>query len=145
MDGISGTVINEVFRQIKAGEFTINTSTEFCRADNKYVPSMKPLFQRTIGGTKQCYLLAIHPWWLTKRRDKNDAPTSFFGIVKRGRSSIFTRGRALPETRLWKDKRSFFMMKACFALCLKRYVRETNAKDWLKHPICLQYVICLSM
>ena len=48
MDGISGTVINEEFRQIKADKVTINTSTEFCRAANKYVPSMKPLFPRTI-------------------------------------------------------------------------------------------------
>ena len=47
MDGISGTVINEVFRQIKAGKVTINTSAEFCRAANKYVPLMKSLFQRT--------------------------------------------------------------------------------------------------
>ena len=32
------------------------------------------------------------------------------------------------------------MMKACFALCLKRYVRGTDAEDWLQYPICLQYV-----
>ena len=48
MDVISGTVINEVFRQIKAVKVTINTSAEFYRATNKYVPSMKSLFQRTI-------------------------------------------------------------------------------------------------
>ena len=47
MDGISRTVINEVFRQIKAGNFTINTSVEFCRAANKYVLLMKPLFRQT--------------------------------------------------------------------------------------------------
>ena len=47
LDGISGTVINEMFRQIKADKVTINTSTEYCRAANNYVPSMKPLFQRT--------------------------------------------------------------------------------------------------
>ena len=47
MGAISATVINEVFRQIKAGKVTINTSTEFCRAANNQVPSMKPLFQRT--------------------------------------------------------------------------------------------------
>ena len=46
MDGICGTIINEVFRQIKAGKVTVNTSAEFCRAANKYVPLMKPLFQR---------------------------------------------------------------------------------------------------
>ena len=48
MDGISDTVVNEAFRQIKAGKVTINTSTEFCRAANKHVSSMKPLFQKTI-------------------------------------------------------------------------------------------------
>ena len=47
MDGISGTVINEIFRQVKAGKVTINTSSEFCRAANKHVPSMKPMFQWT--------------------------------------------------------------------------------------------------
>ena len=47
MDGISGTVINEVFRQVKARKVTINTSAEFCRAANKYVPLMKPLLPQT--------------------------------------------------------------------------------------------------
>ena len=45
MDGISRTVINEVFRQIKVGKVTNNTSAEFCWAANKHVPSIKPLFQ----------------------------------------------------------------------------------------------------
>ena len=36
-----------MFRQIKAGKVTINLFTEFCRAANNHVPSMKPLFQRT--------------------------------------------------------------------------------------------------
>ena len=45
MDGICGKVINEVFRQIKAGKVTINISVEFCRAGSKHFPSMKPLFQ----------------------------------------------------------------------------------------------------
>ena len=48
MDRIRRTVINEVFRQIKVGKVTNNTSAEFCRAANKHVPSIKPLFQRTI-------------------------------------------------------------------------------------------------
>ena len=48
MNGISGMVINEVFRQIKVGKVTNNTSVEFCRAANKHVPLLKPLFQRTI-------------------------------------------------------------------------------------------------
>ena len=32
--------------QIKAGKVTINLFTEFSRAANNHVPSMKPLFQR---------------------------------------------------------------------------------------------------
>ena len=48
MDGIGGTVINEVFRQIKVGKITNNTSAKFCRAANKHVPLIKPLFQQTI-------------------------------------------------------------------------------------------------
>ena len=36
-----------VFRQINAGKVTINTSVEFFRGVNKYVSSIKPLFQRT--------------------------------------------------------------------------------------------------
>ena len=46
MNGISHMVINDVFRQIKVGKVTNNTNVEFCRAANKHVPSMKPLFQR---------------------------------------------------------------------------------------------------
>ena len=37
------------------------------------------------------------------------------------------------------------MMKACFALCLKRYVKGTDAEDWPKDPICLQYLNLQSM
>ena len=37
------------------------------------------------------------------------------------------------------------MMKFCFALCLKRYVKGTDAEDWPKDPICLQYVNLQSM
>ena len=35
---------------------------------------------------------------------------------------------------------SFAMMKGCFALCLKKFMRGTDGKDWLKYPIYLQYV-----
>ena len=63
LDGISGTLINEVFRQIKAGKTTINTCTEFCRAANSHVPSMKPLFQRTndIYCRTKTILITSHP------------------------------------------------------------------------------------
>ena len=37
------------------------------------------------------------------------------------------------------------MMKFCFALCLKRYVKGTDAEDWPKDPICLQYLNLQSM
>ena len=47
-DAIGGTVKNVAFRKIKTGECTPNTSAEFCRAANKHVPSVKPLFRRTI-------------------------------------------------------------------------------------------------
>ena len=64
---ISGTVINEEFRQIKADKVTINTSTEFCRDANKHVPSMKPLFPRTIDILEEkndiAYSSSIHNDW----------------------------------------------------------------------------------
>ena len=60
-DGISGTVINEVFRKIKVGKFTINTCAEFCRAANKHVTSMKPLFQQTIDILEQQKDIAYSP------------------------------------------------------------------------------------
>ena len=41
MDGISDTVMNEVFRLIKVGKVTNKTSAEFCRAANKHVLLMK--------------------------------------------------------------------------------------------------------
>ena len=44
MNGISRTAINDVVRQIKAGNVTINISAEFCRVANKHIPLMKPLF-----------------------------------------------------------------------------------------------------
>ena len=61
MDGISDTVTNEVFKQIKAVKVTINTSVEFCRAANKHVPSMKPLFQRTIDILEEQNDIAYSP------------------------------------------------------------------------------------
>ena len=54
MGDIGGTVKNVVFRQFKANKVIINTAAEFCRASNKYVPSIKSLFQQTVsfvGGT----------------------------------------------------------------------------------------------
>ena len=49
MDDIGGTVKNVVFRQFKANKVTINIAAEFCRASNKYVPSIKSLFQQTVS------------------------------------------------------------------------------------------------
>ena len=46
-DEIGGTVKNVAFRKIKTSKSTTNTSAEFCRAANKHVPSVKPLFQQT--------------------------------------------------------------------------------------------------
>ena len=47
MDGLSGTVIDDVFRQIKAGKVNINIFAAFFRTANKHCSSMKPPFQRT--------------------------------------------------------------------------------------------------
>ena len=46
-DEIGGTVKNVAFRKIKTSKCTTNTSAEFCRAANKHVSSVKPLFQET--------------------------------------------------------------------------------------------------
>ena len=61
MDGISGTVINEVFRQIKAGKVTINTFADFCRAANKHVISVEQLFQGTIDIFEEQNIIAYSP------------------------------------------------------------------------------------
>ena len=61
MGAVSATVINEVFRQIKASKVTINTSTELFRAANKHVPSMKPLFQRPIDVLEEQNDIAYSP------------------------------------------------------------------------------------
>ena len=61
MDGISVMVINEVFRQIKNGKITNNTFAEFCRAANKHVPLMKPLFRRTIDILEEQNDIAYSP------------------------------------------------------------------------------------
>ena len=58
MDGISGTVINEVFRQIKVGKVTNNTSEKFCWAA---VPSITLLFQWTIDILEEKNDIAFSP------------------------------------------------------------------------------------
>ena len=67
MNGISRTVINDVFRQIKAGKVTINMSEEFFRDANKHISSMKPLFQRTNDLLEEqkdiAYSPSIHDDW----------------------------------------------------------------------------------
>ena len=45
-DGIGGKEKHVVFTQVKFGRVTVNTAAEF-RTANKYVPSIKPLFQET--------------------------------------------------------------------------------------------------
>ena len=47
MDGLNVTVINQVFRQTKAGKVIINIYAEFFRVPNKHFPSMKSLHQLT--------------------------------------------------------------------------------------------------
>ena len=43
VDEINGMIKNV---QIKVGKFTISTSAKLCRAANKRVPSIKPLFHQ---------------------------------------------------------------------------------------------------
>ena len=45
MDGIEGTIKNVVFRQVQSRKVVINSPIEFCEAANKFVPSIKCLYQ----------------------------------------------------------------------------------------------------
>ena len=38
MDGLSGTIKNVVFRQVKSRKLVINLPIEFCDAANKFIP-----------------------------------------------------------------------------------------------------------
>ena len=45
MDGIGGTTKNVAFRQVKSRKVVINSPIEFCGAANKFVLSIKCLYQ----------------------------------------------------------------------------------------------------
>ena len=79
---------------------------------------------------------------MTKRCDKNDAPTLNFSElpieVTHQLSQEYVPDQRLSGVYSKKDKRSFAMMKVWFALCLKKLVRGSDTEEWLKYPIYLQ-------
>ena len=123
MNGISRTVINDVFRQIKSGKVAINTSAEFCRAANKHVPSMKSLFQRTNDILEEQndipYSPSIHNYWQKYVIRMVQLHLIFLNCQKRTLPRFSQE--VAPNQRLGcgKIRDLFAMMKACFALCLK--------------------------
>ena len=48
MDGIGSTIKNVVYRKVKTGKVIVNSTKEFHEAANKFIPSIKLLFQREL-------------------------------------------------------------------------------------------------
>ena len=48
MDGIGGTIKNVVYRKVKTGKVIFNSAEEFHEAANKFIPSIKSLFQTAV-------------------------------------------------------------------------------------------------
>ena len=143
MDGISGTVINEAFRQIKAGKVTINTSTQFCRAANKHVSSMKPLFQRTNDILEEqndiAYSRSIHNYWQKAVIRMMHQHLIFFELSNE-EAPRFSQ-EVTSNQRIGSGKiRSLLWWRLALPYVQKYNVRETDAVDWLKYPVCLHYV-----
>ena len=89
MDGIGGTIKNVVFRQVKSRKVVINSPIEFCEAANKFVPSIKCLYQPESSLLEEPYdienapvipnTLQIHRLCRETEKD-GKASISFFGL-----------------------------------------------------------------
>ena len=89
MDGIGGTIKNVVFHQVKSRKVVINSPIEFCEAANKFVPSIKCLYQPESSLLEEPYdienapvipnTLQIHRLCRETEEDAK-ASISFFGL-----------------------------------------------------------------
>ena len=89
MHGIGGTIKIVVFRQVKSRKVVINSPIEFCKAANKFVPSIKCIYQPESSLLEEPHdienasvipnTLQIHRFCRETEEDGN-ASISFFGL-----------------------------------------------------------------
>ena len=149
MDGIGGIIKNVEFQQVKLRKLVINSPTEFCDAANKFVPSIKCLYQPeatllvephdienppVIPNTSQIHRLV--------RGIEEDikATISFFNLSC-DVDPVYVKGckNVLKCSHIENELQSLAMMTNTYARCMKVYGSEKDPnEDWLKCAICFQ-------
>ena len=89
----------------------------------------------------QAILIICHPFLMIDKKTWWECCNNTYELSNEDTSQFSQE--YVPNHRLGcghseKERDSFPMMKNWCALCLKRYVIKTNARDCLKYPICLQ-------
>ena len=149
MDGIGGTIKNVVFCQVKSRKVVINSPIEFCEAANKFVPSIKCLYQPESSLLEEPHdienapvipnTLQIHRL-VREIEEDGKASISFFGLSC-DVDPVYVKDykNNLKCGHIEKEIQSLAMMANTCSLCMKVYGSETDQnEDWLKCTFCLQ-------
>ena len=148
MDGIGGTIKNVVFRQVKSGRVIINSAEEFSVAANKFVPSIATLFQKekdllcepddinqspSIPATLQ-----IHKF-IRSSTAEGDTIIDFY-FLSNGKEPCHIQSYSERKCgHLEREYESLALFRSLCAYCMKKYLEENEAEDWLKCPMCHQW------
>ena len=142
---VSGEHIkNVIFRQVKSGRVIINSAEEFSVAVNKFVSSIATLFQKEKD-------------LLCEPDDINQSPSvpPTIQIHKLVRSStaeggtiidfyFFSNGKEPSHTQSYLERKcghaereyeSLALFRSLCAYCMKKYLEEKEAENWLKRDL----------
>ena len=147
MDGIGGTIKNAVYRKVKTGKVIVNSAKEFHEAANKFIPSIKSLFQTELlkepadieSAPKIPDTLKIHKW-SRNTSVSGECEISFFYLSND--QAPFTKQTYQTRLRCGHEEKYFeslAMLKNTCAKCLICYDDKNEREDWLKCPSCLQW------
>ena len=147
MDGIGGTIKNVVYRKVKTGKVIVNSAKEFHEAANKFIPSIKSLFQTELlkepadieSAPKIPNTLKIHKW-SRNTSVSGECEISFFYLSND--QAPFTKQTYQTRLRCGHEEKYFeslAMLKNTCAKCLICYDDKNEREDWLKCPSCLQW------
>ena len=137
-----------LFRQVKSGRVIINSAKELSVAANKFVPPIATLFQKekdllcepdhinqspSIPATLQ-----IHKFVWSIRAEGGTIIDFYF----------LSNGEELCHTQSYSERKcghvereyeSLALFRSLCAYCMKKYLEENEAEDWLKCPMCHQW------
>ena len=130
---------------MKSGRVIVNSAEEFSVAANKFVPSIATPFQkekdwlcepddinqsRSIPATLQ-----IHKFFRSSTDE--DGTIIDFYFLSDGKEPCHTQSYLEKKcSHVKSEYESLASFCLFFAYCMKKYLKENEAEDWLKCPMC---------